>query len=139
MSETADSPVPPAASELLTTEEVAARLKVSPKTLSKWRTRGTGPPYFKVGRCVRYQWEAVQAWLAPVRTEASRAMQEARTRWQRLSQWPPDRGSARGSPAEWNVPGAGGQPVPRELVPPAFRRFLADDGTSGGHRRQRKS
>ncbi len=48
---------------LLTTEEVAERLRVSRRTLEKWRTVGGGPPFIKLNRrAVRYQEEAVEAW-----------------------------------------------------------------------------
>jgi helix-turn-helix protein len=36
--------------ELLTLDEVAAILKVPPSTVRKWRTEGTGPQGFRVGK-----------------------------------------------------------------------------------------
>ncbi len=33
-------------------------------TLQKWRVRGDGPPFVKVGRLVRYRPEDVEAWVA---------------------------------------------------------------------------
>ena len=33
----------------LTTEELAARWKMSPQTLENWRSQGTGPKYIKLG------------------------------------------------------------------------------------------
>jgi hypothetical protein len=33
------------------------------KTLNAWRLRRQGPPYFCVGRLVRYEPSAVRAWL----------------------------------------------------------------------------
>ncbi len=42
---------------------VAGWLGVSERTLEKWRVRGGGPPFTKVGRRVLYQPAAVQAWL----------------------------------------------------------------------------
>ena len=41
--------------ELLTEREAAALLHVSVKCLQGWRSRGGGPPYRKIGRCVRYE------------------------------------------------------------------------------------
>jgi Helix-turn-helix domain len=49
---------------LATPAEVAEFLRKPPKTLAEWRSRGLGPQYFKIGRDVRYGWEAVLKWLA---------------------------------------------------------------------------
>ena len=42
--------------ELLTTKQLARALKVSESYLEKCRLRGTGPPFEKFGRTVRYRW-----------------------------------------------------------------------------------
>lgn len=47
--------------ELLTTEELAKRWKCSPDSLVNERVAGTGAPYIKVGRKVRYRLADVQA------------------------------------------------------------------------------
>lgn len=39
---------------MLDQNEVAALLKVSPKTMEYWRCRGGGPRFLKVGRLARY-------------------------------------------------------------------------------------
>ena len=39
---------------LLDEKQAAGLLKVSVKTLQGWRVRGGGPPFVKLGRCVRY-------------------------------------------------------------------------------------
>ena len=49
--------------QLLSIDELARYLAVPPKTLYAWRTRGAGPPGFRVGRHVRYRWTDVQAWI----------------------------------------------------------------------------
>ena len=36
------------------TEEAAAFIRVSPRTLEKWRLTGEGPVFQKLGRSVRY-------------------------------------------------------------------------------------
>lgn len=47
-----------------TTEEVAAYLAVSPRTLGNWAYLGKGPDYIKIdGGARRYAWEAVHAWI----------------------------------------------------------------------------
>lgn len=50
---------------LLTTEDVAALLQVTPKCLKNWRTRrANGPPWVPVGSLVRYRLGDVQQWIA---------------------------------------------------------------------------
>jgi predicted DNA-binding transcriptional regulator AlpA len=49
--------------ELLSPDQLAAELDVSPRTLPGWRLRGLGPPYVKVGALVRYRRSDVDAWL----------------------------------------------------------------------------
>ena len=46
----------------LTTEELAARLHVTPKTLWNWHLNSIGPAPVKVGRRLLYRVEAVEAW-----------------------------------------------------------------------------
>lgn len=50
--------------QLLTTEEAAKTLGLSPSTLCIWRTTKRYPlPYVKVGRMVRYRIEDLEAFL----------------------------------------------------------------------------
>ena len=57
---------------LLTEQEAAALLHVTVKAAQNWRHRGGGPRYCKVGRCVRYRLEDLQAFvLAALRTSTS--------------------------------------------------------------------
>jgi predicted site-specific integrase-resolvase len=49
--------------ELWTPEEAARVLKVSVRTLAWWRQKGTGPPYLKAGRFIRYRPSEVREWL----------------------------------------------------------------------------
>ena len=49
--------------ELLTGEEVAARLKVPRSTLTGWRYKGDGPPSFRVGKHLRYDADELERWL----------------------------------------------------------------------------
>ena len=46
------------------TPQLARRTKTSESYWNKLRVAGDGPPYVKVGRLVRYQPSAVDAWLA---------------------------------------------------------------------------
>jgi predicted DNA-binding transcriptional regulator AlpA len=46
----------------LTTEELAERLHLAPKTLWNWNLQGVGPTPVKVGRRLLYRVEAVEAW-----------------------------------------------------------------------------
>ena len=47
----------------MTTAELAAYLKVEPKTLTNWRYSGRGPAYVKDGGMVRYRREDIDAWI----------------------------------------------------------------------------
>lgn len=49
--------------DLLKSEEVAELLKVSEATLARWRGNDQGPPFLKIEGTVRYDREAVIAWL----------------------------------------------------------------------------
>jgi predicted DNA-binding transcriptional regulator AlpA len=49
--------------KLLTSQEVAAQLRVPVKTLHHWRRDGKGPKGKKMGVRVVYREEDVQAWL----------------------------------------------------------------------------
>ena len=48
---------------LIGPHEVAAFLGVPLRTVYRWRTRGDGPPGYRVGRHVRYRHEDVELWL----------------------------------------------------------------------------
>ena len=50
--------------ELLTLQQVAELLEVSPNTIYYWRYQGTGPKGHRVGRWVRYWRSDVLAWVA---------------------------------------------------------------------------
>lgn len=49
--------------ELLTNSEAAAFVRLSPRTLEKFRVLGGGPRYKKLGARVRYSVEDLRAWL----------------------------------------------------------------------------
>ncbi|OZB11132.1 MAG: DNA-binding protein [Rhizobiales bacterium 39-66-18] len=55
------APLPP---RYLRTKEAAVFLSLSPRTLEKHRTYGTGPAYRKLGGRVVYSVEDLQAWVA---------------------------------------------------------------------------
>jgi predicted DNA-binding transcriptional regulator AlpA len=46
----------------LTEQRVAVRIGFALSTLQSWRSEKTGPPYIRVGRQVRYDEEALDAW-----------------------------------------------------------------------------
>ena len=66
MSEATESVVQ---SPLLHSRDVAAYLKVSESTLSRWRSAGTGPPFIRMSGIARYRIEAVEAWLTELERE----------------------------------------------------------------------
>ncbi len=53
----------PTADTLGDTDWLSEYLGVPKPALTTWRSRGTGPPYVKVGRLVRYRASDVEAWL----------------------------------------------------------------------------
>ena len=48
---------------LLNEIQVSEKIQVSLACLRRWRLRGEGPPYVKVGPLVRYRPEAIEQWL----------------------------------------------------------------------------
>lgn len=53
---------------LLTEAQVSEKLQVSLACLRRWRLRGLGPQYFKVGPLVRYRPEDIEGWVAELPT-----------------------------------------------------------------------
>ena len=56
---------------LLRTEDAAMQLGLSPRTLETLRLKGGGPVYVKLGRSVRYQPDAIEAWINTRRTRST--------------------------------------------------------------------
>lgn len=48
---------------LMTTEQLASYLQVSPRTIEDWRLHGVGPSYVRVGKRIRYRPAAIEEWL----------------------------------------------------------------------------
>src|SRR4051812_12539490 len=48
---------------LLTPEELAQNLHLSPATLAAWRSERRGPPFVKVGRRIWYPKETFDGWM----------------------------------------------------------------------------
>ena len=48
---------------LLDDKDLARITGIKPSTWAKWRAKGEGPPYFKLGRLCRYRLSAVEHWL----------------------------------------------------------------------------
>jgi predicted DNA-binding transcriptional regulator AlpA len=61
---------------LLTEREVAQRLRLGANTLAKWRIRGEGPRFIKIGARIRYDEREVADWVASCR-RASTSQTEA--------------------------------------------------------------
>ena len=55
---------------LLTEDEAAELLRLSPRTLQAWRTDKSGPAYVKLGRAIRYRRGTLLDW-AKARTRHS--------------------------------------------------------------------
>lgn len=48
---------------LLTETDLAAYLKVSKRTIQKWRLTGEGPSFLKIGHLVRYSKDDIDQWI----------------------------------------------------------------------------
>jgi predicted DNA-binding transcriptional regulator AlpA len=53
---------------LLNETQVSEKIQVSLACLRRWRLRGEGPPYVKVGPLVRYSPEAITEWIETLPT-----------------------------------------------------------------------
>lgn len=60
----------PVLREYLSDKQLAAELKVSPRTLARWRRLREGPAITRIGRKIVYNRRAVTAWLASQEMEA---------------------------------------------------------------------
>jgi len=60
--------------EILTTDEVAALLKVPKRTLYRWMSRGESPPYYVIGRHARFKRSEVMIWFESHVDEANRPL-----------------------------------------------------------------
>ena len=49
---------------LLTQREAAAQLRLSQRSLERYRVSGGGPTYVKAGRLVRYREQDLEKWIA---------------------------------------------------------------------------
>ncbi len=56
-------------SPLRDSREIAAFLRVSESTLSRWRAEKKGPPFIRIGGVTRYRIEQVEQWLASLNTD----------------------------------------------------------------------
>lgn len=65
----------PERSRLVTEFEVAEWIRLSVKTLRKWRTQGNGPPFIKANGSVRYRALTVESWLAERECSSTTAAQ----------------------------------------------------------------
>ncbi len=64
------------AEELVVPEVAAAALRISPRTLEAWRSRGEGPAYVRVGRRVVYARSDLAAWLRERRVQPGHTVDE---------------------------------------------------------------
>ena len=49
---------------MLTTHEAASYLRLSARTLERLRVTGTGPKFVRIGKSIRYQPSALEAYIA---------------------------------------------------------------------------
>lgn len=55
--------------EIITGEQLASLLHVSPRTVEEWRRTRTGPPWRRMGRHVRYLRREVFAWFEDLNSD----------------------------------------------------------------------
>lgn len=56
--------------DLLTTEELARKWKIRPKTLDNWRSARIGPPFVKIMGSIRYPESQADEWVASQQRDA---------------------------------------------------------------------
>ncbi len=56
--------------DLLDTEEAALVLRISARTLRRWRDEGTGPKFVRYGRAIRYTRGDLERFVSQSRTSA---------------------------------------------------------------------
>ena len=49
--------------DLLTPKQAAKILQISVPALAVRRVRGTGPPFKKLGKLIRYPWDLLMEWI----------------------------------------------------------------------------
>ncbi|WP_147164031.1 helix-turn-helix transcriptional regulator [Pararhodospirillum oryzae] len=47
---------------MITTDQLAARLGVTTRTVMRWRVERFGPPYLRLGRSIRYRLDDILQW-----------------------------------------------------------------------------
>jgi predicted DNA-binding transcriptional regulator AlpA len=58
--------------EILLTREAAAHLRAAESTLEKWRIRGDGPPFIRIGpRKIAYRLSDLDSWLETRRSRST--------------------------------------------------------------------
>lgn len=55
--------------EYVDDRQLAVRTSLSRAAWQTFRSRGKGPPYYKVGKRCLYKWHEVEAWIDAQRTE----------------------------------------------------------------------
>ena len=91
------------AADYLTPDEVAAMLRVSPKSIYRWAKQDATMPVLKIGHVVRFPRERLQAWLED-REQGLRPMRKLLHEPK-----PPGRGS---TPSGTSASAAGGSAAP---------------------------
>jgi excisionase family DNA binding protein len=71
------------AEQIMIEQEVADKLVVKKATTTKWRARGKGPPFLKIGSKVRYRLSDVEAWIESRRVVPGSAPKPRRSRSRR--------------------------------------------------------
>jgi hypothetical protein len=64
----------PLLSDYLNLEGAATELKVSARTMDRWRKLGEGPPATKLGRRVLYRRSSLETWLREKEQRGNRAL-----------------------------------------------------------------
>lgn len=98
----------------LPTSEAASHVRLQPQTLRRWRQRGGGPPYLRLGdgpsaRCV-YALSALEAWIAA---------HTVTTRPRRSLEAPAVRSGREQRPGQHKA-GAATPAIPRTWLPPPY-------------------
>jgi hypothetical protein len=102
MLKTIDTERPAMSPTYLTQVELAARWRISPRTLERWRWAGDGLRFIKIGGLVRYRLEDIEVFESNQLRQITGTQQPELVSAERIT--PPVRSGARNPPTQYYAP-----------------------------------